>query len=149
VFAATAWYTIYSCKQMSGGMAMPGGWIMSMMWMPMAGQSNFGAAAMFIAMWTAMMIAMMLPSAMPMILLYRRAIIFRAEPHPTGRTTLMIAGYFCVWAAFGAVTFIIGSLLARLEMSSPIPQPQNSSHRRGNPYPLRPLPVDTVESLVP
>jgi predicted metal-binding membrane protein len=119
VFAATAWYTIYSCKQMSGGMAMPGGWIMSMMWMPMAGQSNFGAAAMFIAMWTAMMIAMMLPSAMPMILLYRRAIIFRAEPHPTGRTTLMIAGYFCVWAAFGAVTFIIGSLLARLEMSSP------------------------------
>src|ERR1700728_4631515 len=74
VFAVTAGYTIYACREMSGGMQMPGGWVMSMMWMPMAGQSNLAAAGMFIAMWTAMMVAMMLPSAMPMILLYRRVI---------------------------------------------------------------------------
>jgi predicted metal-binding membrane protein len=119
VFAATVGYTIYACQQMSGGMEMPGGWVMSMMWMPMAGQSNLAAAGMFIAMWTAMMIAMMLPSAMPMILLYRRAIAFHGAKHPAWRTALMIGGYFCVWAAFGAVTFIVGTLLARLEMFSP------------------------------
>jgi predicted metal-binding membrane protein len=119
VFAATVGYTIYACQQMSGGMKMPGGWVMSMMWMPMGGQSNLAAAGMFIAMWTAMMIAMMLPSAMPMILLYRRAIAFRGTKHPEWQTALMIGGYFLVWAAFGAVTFVFGTLLARLEMSSP------------------------------
>jgi predicted metal-binding membrane protein len=119
VFAATLGYTIYASRQMSGGMEMPGGWVMSMMWMPMAGQSNLAAAGMFIAMWTAMMIAMMLPSAMPMILLYRRAIAFRGAKHPAWQTALMIGGYFLVWAAFGAVTFVFGTLLARLEMSSP------------------------------
>jgi predicted metal-binding membrane protein len=104
---------------MSGGMQMPGGWVMSMMWIPMAGQSDLAAAGMFIAMWTAMMVAMMLPSAMPMILLYRRAIAFHGAKHPGWRTTLMIGGYFQVWAAFGAVTFLFGTVLARLEMSSP------------------------------
>ena len=119
VFAATVWYTIYSCREMSGGMAMPGGWVMSMMWMPMPGQSSLAAAEMFIAMWTAMMIAMMLPSAMPMILVYRRVVTSRGATFPGLLSGLMIAGYFLVWAAFGAVTFIIGAFLARLEMSSP------------------------------
>jgi predicted metal-binding membrane protein len=119
IFAVTVGYTIYACRQMSGGMKMPGGWVMSMMWMPMPGQSNLGAAGMFIAMWTAMMIAMMLPSAMPMILLYRRAIAFHGAKHPGWQAGLMISGYFAVWAAFGAVTFILGTLLARGEMFSP------------------------------
>ena len=94
VLATTVAYTIYACQQMSGGMKMPGGWVMSMMWMPMAGQSNLAAAGMFIAMWTAMMIAMMLPSAMPMILLYRRAIAFHGAKNPAWQTSLMIGGYF-------------------------------------------------------
>lgn len=119
VFIATACYTIYSCGQMAGGMQMPGGWVMSMMWMPMFGQSNLGAAGMFIAMWTAMMIAMMLPSAMPMILLYRRVIKFHGARYPSLRSGIMIGGYFFVWTAFGAVTFFGGTMLARLEMSSP------------------------------
>jgi predicted metal-binding membrane protein len=118
VFAATVWYTIYSCREMAGGMQMPGGWMMSMMWMPMAGQSMWGFAWMFIAMWTAMMIAMMLPSAMPMILLYRRAILFRGESLAGLRSAVMIAGYFLVWAAFGLVTFVLGFLIAKAEMSS-------------------------------
>jgi predicted metal-binding membrane protein len=119
VFAATAAYTLYACREMAGGMDMPGGWVMSMMWMPMSGQSTLAAAGMFIAMWTAMMIAMMLPSAMPMILLYRRVMAFHHATFPGLRSALMISGYFLVWAAFGAVTFIIGTLLARAEMSSP------------------------------
>jgi len=119
VFIATVAYTVYGCRTMSGGMAMPGGWVMSMMWMPMPGQSLLAAAAMFIAMWTAMMIAMMLPSAMPLILLYRRAIAFRGESYPGLRSGIMMGGYFCVWALFGVVTFAVGAALARLEMSSP------------------------------
>src|SRR5271165_3021643 len=93
VFATTVGYTVYACRQMSGGMEMPGGWVMSMMWMPMAGQSTLGAAGMFIGMWTAMMVAMMLPSAMPMILLYRRVITFRGEKFAGLRSALMISGY--------------------------------------------------------
>jgi predicted metal-binding membrane protein len=116
VFAGTVWYTIYSCNQMAGGMPMPGGWVMSMMWMPMPGQSSVAAAAMFIAMWTAMMIAMMLPSALPMILLYRRVLRFRGESLAGLRSTVMIAGYFLVWTAFGVATFFLGTALARAEM---------------------------------
>ena len=62
VFAATLGYTVYACREMSGGMEMPGGCVMSMMWMPMDGQSNLAAAGMFIAMWTAMMIAISAPA---------------------------------------------------------------------------------------
>jgi predicted metal-binding membrane protein len=118
VFAGTVWYTIYSCREMAGGMRMPGGWVMSMMWMPMEGQSVWGAGWMFIAMWTAMMVAMMLPSAMPMILLYRRAIVFRGESLAGLRSAVMISGYFLVWATFGLVTFVLGFWIARAEMNS-------------------------------
>ena len=48
-----------------GGMAMPGGWTMSMMWMRMPGQTWPGAAASFVGMWVVMMAAMMLPSLVP------------------------------------------------------------------------------------
>src|SRR5271170_6341288 len=118
MFAATVGYTIYSINQMAGGMKMPGGWVMSMMWMPMAGQSNLATAGMFIAMWTAMMIAMMLPSALPMILLYRRVLRFRGESLAGLRSAVMIAGYFLVWTAFGSVTFFLGTAVARAEMAS-------------------------------
>jgi predicted metal-binding membrane protein len=117
VFLATLAYTLYSVRTMSGGMPMPGGWVMSMMWMPMPGQSTPAAAIMFIAMWTSMMIVMMLPSAMPMILIYRRVITRRGESNPSLRSAVMISGYFLVWAAFGALTFVAGYLLANLEMA--------------------------------
>jgi predicted metal-binding membrane protein len=118
VFFTTLAYTLYSVRTMSGGMKMPGGWTMSMMWMPMAGQSTLAAAAMFIAMWTAMMVVMMLPSAMPMMLIFRRVICARGETQASLRSGVMIGGYFLVWSAFGAVTFAVGLLIARLEMSS-------------------------------
>jgi len=43
-------------------MTMPGGWMMSMAWMRLPGQSWPGAAASFLGMWIVMMVAMMLPS---------------------------------------------------------------------------------------
>jgi predicted metal-binding membrane protein len=118
IFLGTTAYTIYGAHAMAGGMKMPGGWEMSMMWMPMAGQSTLGFAAMFIAMWAAMMIAMMLPSAMPMLLIYRKAITNMGQPHPNLRTAMLGLGYFGIWSALGAAVWAIGLGLARWEMTS-------------------------------
>src|SRR6266571_5090507 len=72
MFLASGWGTVHLCLSMSGGgMAMPGGWSMSMAWMRMPGQTWVGAAASFIGMWTLMMVAMMLPSLVPMLVTYR------------------------------------------------------------------------------
>ena len=73
VFTAALAMTIYYCQTMAGGMEMPGGWTMSMMWMPMPGQTWLGSTVMFMLMWLAMMVAMMLPSYLPTILRYHRA----------------------------------------------------------------------------
>ena len=107
IFVASAAATLYFCHKMSDGMPMPGGWDMSMMWMPMSGQSWPGAAAMFLGMWLAMMVAMMLPSALPMLVIYRRALAFRGEPQ-AAPTFLMACGYFFVWLIVGAVAYAAG-----------------------------------------
>src|SRR6202049_4547291 len=72
VFLLAVAYTLYAAHGMSGGMIMPGGWTMPMMWMVMPGQSLAGSALVFLVMWQAMMIAMMLPSSWPMLELYIR-----------------------------------------------------------------------------
>jgi predicted metal-binding membrane protein len=116
IFAASASATLYfthsmSSGTMSKGMPMPGGWTMSMMWMPM-GTSAFASAALFTAMWLAMMIAMMLPSTLPMLLLYRRAAAFRGEPH-LGRSMFALGiGYFGVWTLFGGVAYGLGVIVS-------------------------------------
>ena len=107
VFVAAAAATLYFCRTMSDDMRMPGGWTMSMMWMPMRGQTWLAAGAMFLGMWLAMMVAMMLPSALPMLVLYRRALAFRGEPH-TSATLLMACGYFFVWLVVGALAYAVG-----------------------------------------
>lgn len=89
---------------MSGGMDMPGGWTMSMMWMPMPGYTWIGSAAMFLLAWLVMMVAMMLPSALPMLLNIRR---------PSTRNFEALAlfaalGYFFVWTIIGALVYTLG-----------------------------------------
>src|SRR5205085_4093801 len=79
IYLATTGATLWGARAMGMGMAMPGGWRMSMMWMRMRGQSWAAAAVMFVAMWAAMMVAMMLPSTLPMLLVFRRAVAFRGE----------------------------------------------------------------------
>src|SRR5688572_7986302 len=76
LFAVSAAVTIVWCVSMSamGEMPMPGGWTMSMAWMPMPGQTWPGAAASFLGMWVVMMVAMMLPSLVPMLWRYRQAV---------------------------------------------------------------------------
>src|ERR1700731_1310519 len=48
LFIASAAATVYWCRSMSGGMAMPGGWTMSMAWMRMQGQNCLAAGFSFI-----------------------------------------------------------------------------------------------------
>jgi len=93
-----------------GGMPMPGGWTMSMAWMP--AQSWPGAAASFLGMWVMMMVAMMLPSLVPMLWRYRQAI-------GGSGATMVGVGYFVVWAVFGMAVFPLGVGLAAVEMQQP------------------------------
>jgi predicted metal-binding membrane protein len=118
LFAVSAALTIGWCLSMSamGRMPMPGGWTMSMAWMRMPGQTWVGAAASFLGMWIVMMAAMMLPSLIPTLLRYRQA-VSRACDSRLGRlTTLVGAGYFLVWTAFGTGAFFLGVTLADIEM---------------------------------
>lgn len=91
LFAASAAVTIVWGASMSamGGMPMPGGWTMSMVWMRMPGQTWPGAAASFLGMWVVMMVAMMLPSLVPMLWRYRQAVDGTGETH-LGRLTALV-----------------------------------------------------------
>src|SRR5262249_37674849 len=108
-FAASASATVYLCRTMAGGMAMPGGWTMSMAWMRMPGQSHTAAAIMFLEMWRLMMVAMMLPSLAPALVCERRS---------GGRPLAMAAGYFLVWQMVGALCYAAGLALATATMRS-------------------------------
>lgn len=100
-----------------GGMPMPGGWTMSMTWMP--GQDWSGALLSFLGMWIVMMVAMMMPSLVPMLLRYRKAIGTKG-PGPVGWLTVLVgAGYFFVWLAFGLAVYPLGVALAAAEMQLP------------------------------
>ncbi len=119
LFIASVAGTIYWCGSMDGGMPMPGGWIMSMAWMRMPGQSWPGMIASFLGMWTVMMIAMMLPSLTPMLSSYRNSLRGRGHIH-LGRLTLLAgAGYFFLWTVFGVVALALGTSLVAIEMQWP------------------------------
>jgi predicted metal-binding membrane protein len=105
-FVACAATTAWACAAMRGGMAMPGGWTMSMAWMRMAGQGWAAAAATFVAMWAVMMAAMMTPSLSPVLLHHRRPV-------------RVAAGYLAVWTAIGAAIYPVGVALAIAEMRAP------------------------------
>src|SRR5580658_1684576 len=108
-FVAGLSATAYFCRSMSGGMDMPGGWTMSMMWMRMPGQSWTISAAMFLLMWLAMMVAMMMPSALPTFLKTRRRWV---------SLCYMASGYFAMWLAAGIGIYALGVALATVEMRS-------------------------------
>jgi predicted metal-binding membrane protein len=121
LFAAGTAVTIVWCASMSamGGMAMPGGWTMSMAWMRMPGQTWSGAATSFVGMWVAMMVAMMLPSLMPMLGRCRQAVSGTDEARSGRLTALVGVGYFTVWTLFGMAAFPLGVALAAAAMQLP------------------------------
>jgi predicted metal-binding membrane protein len=69
----------------------------------MANRMTVGLAA-FVSAWTIMMAAMMLPSVSPLVLLYARNASARS-------TTLLVAGYLCIWAAAAAPARLGGALM--------------------------------------
>jgi predicted metal-binding membrane protein len=91
-----------------GEMTLPDGGTMSMLWMPMPGQTWAGAAASFVGMWFVTMVPMMLPSLTPLGWTYIGWL-----------TVLAGGGYFFVWMVFGMLTFPLGAALAAVEMQQP------------------------------
>ena len=98
---------------------MPGGWMMSMAWMRMPGQTWLGSATSFLGMWVVMMLAMMLPSLLPMLWRYRKAVGSTGETRLDLLTALASVGYFSVWTLFGMAAFLFGVALAAIEMQQP------------------------------
>ncbi|WP_025599338.1 DUF2182 domain-containing protein [Burkholderia sp. WSM2230] len=121
LFASSAGATIAACLSMStmGEMPMPGGWTMSMMWLPMCGKTWLRVAASFVGMWIAMMIAMMLPSFAPALWRYGEALRRAGHTRVAMLRWLAGLGYFTVWAALGVTVFALGAALAGLEMRMP------------------------------
>lgn len=101
--------TIHFCHSMCCSMEMPGGWTMSMMWMPMPGQAWTASALTFMVMWLAMMVAMMMPSAVPVFLRSRRHCVSLCA---------MACGYFAVWLAAGLGVYALGAALTAFAMRS-------------------------------
>jgi len=115
LFAASVAASVAGCTSMSdmGAIPMPGGWSLSMAWMPMCGQAWAGAAASFVGMWAAMMVAMMLPSLVPMLWRHRPAL-------GTGTLAALAgAGYFFVWTVLGVIVFALGAAIAQAVMQMP------------------------------
>ena len=121
LIAASAAVTIVWCASMSamGEMPLRGGWMMSMAWMRMPGQTWLAAAASFLGMWFAMMVAMMMPSLLPMLWRYRQAVGSAGEMRLGWLTMLVGAGYFFVWTIFGMAAYPLGVALATVEMHLP------------------------------
>jgi predicted metal-binding membrane protein len=108
-FGASVVATAYFCRSMCSEMEMPGGWTMSMMWMPMQGQSWFASARSFLLMWLAMMVAMMMPSALPTFLKVRRQATFLC---------CTAFGYFVIWLAAGVGVYGFGVAFAAVAIRS-------------------------------
>ncbi|WP_448956139.1 copper chaperone [Labrys neptuniae] len=101
------------------GLPMPGGWLMSMLWLPVCGQSWPGLAASFLAMWTVMMAAMMLPSLAPRLWAYRQALAAEGQRHAGSLAALAGLGYGLVWLAIGAAVFALGTGFAAVILRLP------------------------------
>jgi len=89
IVAAIAWVVLVAQSAQMGGMG---------------GMSTLGA---FVATWIVMMAAMMLPAATPFVSGFVREL-----PHGWWvRAAVVVAVYLAVWTAFGAVAYLLYSLL--------------------------------------
>ena len=98
IIAAIAWaYTVFFSET---GMDMGDGMGMSMAMADMRSWSAADFGLMFV-MWAVMMVAMMTPSAAPMLLMFAAVNRKRREREsPYVPTSIFLAGYVLVWAAF-------------------------------------------------
>ncbi|MEX3937822.1 DUF2182 domain-containing protein [Paraburkholderia phymatum] len=105
-----------------GETPMPGGWSLSMTWVPMCGQKWPRTAVSFVGMWLVMMIAMMLPSLAPVLWRYHEAVgLTDGRGETDGRrvaplTALVSVGYFFVWTVAGVAVFALGAATMALAL---------------------------------
>ncbi|SMF53311.1 Predicted metal-binding membrane protein [Trinickia caryophylli] len=102
-----------------GAVPMPGGWSISAAWVPLCGESWHQLAASFVGMWTVMMAVMMLPSLAPMLWCYLGAANRTDAARPETSVACLLAGYFLVWAAAGALVFAAGAAFFQMAMAVP------------------------------
>ncbi|HSQ30322.1 MAG TPA: DUF2182 domain-containing protein [Gemmatimonadaceae bacterium] len=100
-------------------MPMSGGWTMSMMWMPMPGQTWPAVAASFVGMWMLMMVPMMLPTVAPVLWRHRAAVVRSGVERAGALTATVGAGYFFVWAVVGVAAFPVGASAAAIVLDHP------------------------------
>lgn len=98
---------------------MPGGWTMSMAWLPMPGQTWADAGASFLGMWVVMTVAMMLPSVGPVLWRYRQSVAGTGRTNPALLSAIVGVGYLVVWTVVGMAVFPLGVALAAVEMVQP------------------------------
>ena len=88
--------------------------------MPSGGPWTRSDVALVLVMWVVMMVAMMLPSALPMLVAFRRTDAARSgDRHVEQRTALFAVGYLAVWTAFSAVATLAQWVLHAIGQVSP------------------------------
>ena len=103
LFTASATITIGSSLAM-GEVPMPGGWMLSTMWLPACGEHAF------LGMWSAMTVAMMLPSLAPVL----------SRCHAFGWPAALVGlGYFLAWTVPGIAIHPFGAALAAAALKEP------------------------------
>ncbi|MEQ5836359.1 DUF2182 domain-containing protein [Marinobacter sp. NFXS9] len=111
------WYLVDMAAAMEAGMAM-GGMMTFHPWTPTY-------MVVMVLMWCIMMLAMMLPSAVPMILLYRRVALHN-RLSAVGRGTLLFSsGYAVVWLGFSMLATSLQWLLEQWAILSPMMRSQS------------------------
>jgi predicted metal-binding membrane protein len=99
---------------MYGRMDGPAAWMMKARW-------DGRYVVLIFIMWVVMMVGMMLPSALPTILLFRRAI--HSDPRvraPVVRTFAFVLGYVIAWALFSVAATVMQGGLAQAALLSPM-----------------------------
>jgi predicted metal-binding membrane protein len=102
--------------------AIGGAWLALVVWgaSPYAGWLDHAALGgadaalalrlpVFVLGWTLMSVAMMLPASLPLVNLFRRLVLSRADR--AGLLARLLAGYLAVWAAFGLVAYLADAAL--------------------------------------
>ncbi len=89
--------------------------------MPSTGPWSADDFVLIFVMWAIMMVAMMLPSALPMLLVYRRVVAMRgANASPEILAGMFATGYLFAWTVFSAIATLAQWLLHAVALISPM-----------------------------
>ena len=102
-----------------GGTPMPGGWVLSMAWTRMCGQSWAEAAGAFLGMWMVMTLVMMGPVLGRALWRYGRCVPAASTARVGALAMVVSAVYLLVWGWTGLAVYTAGAWLAVMELRYP------------------------------